>query len=127
MADIHVDSSVWIEYFRSGQEKIFDQLDQLLDEDRVVLCGFVELEIIQGIRLKERDLIEGLFKALPYIETERPDFIEAGEKLNKLRKKGITIPASDCLIATICLRRELFLFDRDKHFDHFTELKRFIS
>ncbi len=58
MADIHVDSSVWIEYFRSGQEKIFDQLDQLLDEDRVVLCGFVELEIIQGIRLKERDLIE---------------------------------------------------------------------
>ncbi len=66
MADILVDSSVWIEYFRSGQGKIFDQLDQLLDEDRVVLCGFVELEIIQGIRLKERDLIEGLFKALPY-------------------------------------------------------------
>jgi predicted nucleic acid-binding protein len=65
-----------------------------------------------------------LFSALPYIETNRDDFLYAGELLRSLREKGITIPATDGIIAAQCLRRNIFLMSTDKHFDYFKNLKR---
>ncbi len=43
MNNFLIDSSVWIEYFRAGKEDVFDHVDTLLDQDRIVLCGIVEL------------------------------------------------------------------------------------
>ncbi len=119
-----IDSCVWIEYFRSGKGKVFDDIDLLIDNDSIILCGIVELEIYQGLRKKERKTISDLFSLVSYVDTERNDFIQAGESMAELRKKGITIPSTDCLIATICERRNLSLLSIDKHFDHFKKLKR---
>ena len=119
-----IDSSVWIEYFRAGEGKIFNIVDFLLDSGQAVLCGVVEMEIIAGIKKSERAMIKDLFNALHYIETNREDFIAAGERLNNLRKKGITIPATDSLIATLALDRKISVLTIDKHFNHFKELKR---
>lgn len=127
MDKVLIDSSVWIQYFRNGQGDIFDNVDILLDKDCIVLCGMVELEIIQGIRYKERNTIYRLFEALPYVDTERTDFLKAGEILNKLRHKGVTIPSSDCIIASLCLRRDLSLFHLDKHFNHIPRLRHFLK
>ena len=119
-----IDSSVWIEYFRNGKGEAFNIVDALLDSGKAVLCGIVEMEIFAGMRKNERTLIKDLFSALHYINIERKDFRDAGERLNTLRKKGITVPASDCLIAALALNRNLPLLTLDKHFDYFTELKR---
>ena len=120
-----VDSSVWIEYFRKGRGAVFDAVDALLDEDRAILCGMVELEIIQGLRPRERRLVIDLFSALPYLETERRDYVAAGERLGELRRRGITIPSSDCLIGALCLRHDLSLLTLDRHFEHLPDVKRF--
>lgn len=125
MKNVLIDSSVWINYFRRGESVIAEAVDELLDAGRVVLCGIVELEIIQGLRQHERQLVESLFQALPYIETTRQDFIEAGKRLAELRHTGITIPAADGLIATLCIRHHLMLFSLDNHFDYLPDLTRY--
>lgn len=122
-----VDSSVWIEYFRRGEGEIFDAVDGLLDEDRALLCGMVELEIVQGLRPREREVVTGLFGALPYLETERQDYVAAGERLGELRGRGITIPGSDCLIGVLCARHDLSLLTLDSHFEHLSDVERFPS
>lgn len=54
MADVMVDSSAWIEFFRHGEGAVGDCVSRLLDEDRIALCGMVELELLQGARPRER-------------------------------------------------------------------------
>lgn len=125
MSKVLIDSSVWINYFRPGKSIVAAAVNILLDEDRVALCGMVELEILQGLRGKEHDLVRDLFKALHYIETYREDFILAGTTLNQLRQKGITIPASDCLIAAQCLRLHYSLYTLDNDFKQIHSLKQF--
>ncbi len=124
MADVMVDSSAWIEYFRQTEGPVGDRVLRLLDEDRIVLCGMVELELLQGVRPKERRILADVLQALSYVETERRDFVAAGERLAELRRAGLTIPASDGLIATLCVRYRLRLLAIDAHFDHLPELQR---
>jgi len=125
MPDVMIDSSVWIEYFRHGEGSISDNVDSLIDQDRVVICGIVEMEIIQGMKPKERTRIISLFDALHYVDASRNDYKLAGELLGKLRTKGITIPSTDSLIATISIRNNLELFSTDKHFDVVDGLKKY--
>jgi predicted nucleic acid-binding protein len=120
-----IDSSAWIEYLRLGRGAASDAVDGLLQEDRALLCGMVELEIFQGLRARERDRVSELFSALPYLETERIDYVNAGERLGDLRRRGVTIPGADCLIGVLCLRQDLPLLTLDAHFDHLPDVKRF--
>lgn len=129
-ANVLADTNVWIAYFRgeraTAQERpVAEVLDQLIVADRVVLCGVVEMELYQGVRENERDLLEAQFVALTFVDTEREDFRRAGEVLRTLRRQGITIPSSDALIATLCLRHDLILLENDSHFAHIEGLARF--
>lgn len=120
-----IDSSAWIEYLRLGWGSVSEAVDGLLQEDRVLLCGMVELEIFQGLRPRERERVSGLFPALPYLETERRDYVAAGKRLGELRQRGVTIPGADSLIGELCLRHDVPLLTLDKHFDHLPDVKRF--
>jgi len=124
MADVMVDSSAWVAYFRPGSESLSDLIIQLLDQERIAICGMVELELLQGARPDERKELRSLFQALSFIETQRSDFIAAGDRLAALRRKGITIPAADGLIATLCAKHRLKLLAIDKHFDYLPEIAR---
>jgi len=119
-----IDTSVWIEYFRSGSGKIYDTVDILLDVDRVILCGIVEMEILQGLRPKERSTLKELFSAIDYADIIREDYVNAGNILNLLRIKGITIPSSDAIIAALCIRVNCELLTLDKHFDYIEKIKK---
>ncbi|MDY7094692.1 MAG: PIN domain-containing protein [Acidobacteriota bacterium] len=119
-----IDTSVWIEFFRRSEGALGDTVLQLLDEDRIVLCGMVELELLQGARPREQRMLEDLLGALGYVETDRQDYSDAGQQLARLRRKGITVPASDGLIATLCLRHRCQLLTLDAHFDYFPAVQR---
>jgi len=118
-----VDTSVWIEFFRQTRGRPGDILSTLLSEDRVVLCGVVEMEIVQGLRDKELRDVQAALRLLPYVETTRDDFVEAGNLWRALRQKGKTIPATDTLIAQLCLKRNLWLLTLDAHFNGIERLK----
>jgi len=121
---VMVDSSAWIEYLRRGEGPVPDAVDLLLEEDRALLCGVVEAEILQGVRSGERGEIADLFAALPYLDTERRDFVRAGERLGELRRDGVTIPLTDALIGALCARHGVALLTLDRHFDHMPEVER---
>jgi len=124
MANVLVDTSVWVDFFRKGESSAAGSLDRLLEEKQVVLCGTVELELLQGAKPGERPMLQDLLAALAYVETERADFQTAGELLNGLRAKGFQVPATDGLIAALCLRHRFTILTLDKHFDHFHNLKK---
>ena len=48
-----IDSSVWIEYFRKGEGKIFDIIDVLLDSNRAAFCVLVFINKIPKIKITQ--------------------------------------------------------------------------
>jgi len=54
---IVIDSSVWIEFFRTKTTAVGDSVEMLLDLDEAALCGVVEMEILHGLRPHERKKI----------------------------------------------------------------------
>jgi predicted nucleic acid-binding protein len=124
MPNVLVDTSVWVDFFRHGESPASRELDHLLEEGQAVLCGIVELELLQGLRASDKPFLTELISGLPYIETIREDFQKSGEILGALRAKGFQIPATDGLIATLCLRHDLSLLTLDRHFNNFHGLKK---
>lgn len=113
-----VDTSVWVNFFR-GDRSTVKELEYLMDSGRVVICGLVKQEVLQGSR--DRKALEKLEKemAIWRYEAERPpDFVQAAKIFARLRWRGITIPPSDCLIAAVALRAGLQLYADDDHFQH---------
>jgi predicted nucleic acid-binding protein len=117
MADVLADTSAWIAALRGADRATKETVDRLLDEDRLVFCGVVEMELLHGIRPAERRRLLPLFAALPYVEADRADWQAAGELLGDLRAKGVTIPATDALVAALCRRHGFRLLSLDRHFD----------
>jgi predicted nucleic acid-binding protein len=59
-------------------------------------------------------------------EGETPeDFMEAARIFSELRWKGITIPPSDCLIASVAKRLKLAFYAHDPDFDLIPHLVRY--
>lgn len=125
MSEVMVDSSAWIEFFRSGMGPASDAIASLLSEGRAAICGVVEMELLHGVRSEERANLAELLEALPYAELEREDFAAAGELLGSLRRAGRLIPATDALIGACCVRHGMALLTLDRHFDVIPNLERF--
>ena len=113
---ILVDTSAWIDYF-AGTERIMRVLDRPMDERRIVLCGTITQELLQGARDDkmfvriERDMSMWTYEA------ETPaDFVEAAHQYARLRWKGVTVAPPDCLIAALAKRCGLRLCATDPDF-----------
>jgi predicted nucleic acid-binding protein len=111
-----IDASAWIDYLRSGQSEAAAALEQLLAENRAALCGLALAEVRQGLWPDEESEVLELFDVLPWLETTRADYQRAGEILTQLRRRGVTIPTMDRLVAAHCLEREIPLLENDRHF-----------
>ncbi|MCZ7586470.1 MAG: PIN domain-containing protein [Deltaproteobacteria bacterium] len=127
MGDVLVDTSAWITALRGTDPAVRQCVDRLLENDRILFCGVVAMELLRGMRPPERRELLPLFEALSFVELDRADWRSAGELLNTLRSEGREIPATDALIAALCLRHGAALFSLDKHFDRIPELKRFAA
>ena len=124
-AKVLVDTSVWVDFFR-GQDEATKALNLLVKSGRVVVCGQIRQEVLQGSR--DQSAFAKLEKQMAIwdSEAEEPaDFMEAARIFARLRWKGITVPPTDCLIAAVAIRRRLLLYARDADFDSIRELQRF--
>lgn len=112
-----VDTSVWIEFFRGKKNIIKKRLEKLLDENQAVVSGIILAELLTGIsNEKDQRFLEECFLGLPYLETTREMFTAAGKMGAALRKKGITLPISDLLIAALARTHALTVLTLDNHF-----------
>ena len=120
MRPVIIDTSAWIEFFNIPESEIGDSVAKLIETDNAILMGVVLAELLCGTRKKDSTKLGDLFEVLPYAHTGPEDWVQTGTTLNHLRKKGITVPLTDALIATVAKRSNYSILTLDKHFTHFS-------
>ncbi len=119
MADVLIDTSAWISFFRPGKDPVSEQVEQLVRDDRAVMTGPVLAELLQGTRTDaEARQLDRVLSILPFVEVVKADWEEAGNSLRRLRTDGVTLPLTDALIAAVARRRDLAVLTLDTHFQH---------
>jgi len=123
-SNVLVDTSVWIEYFNQPDSSSGESLEQLLKEGRVAGAGIVLTELLQGAKIEEEfnDILESI-TAIPILETRFSTWIKAGRISYSLRRKGITIPVTDIIIASLAIENNCSIFTLDPHFDKIPGIK----
>ncbi|PWB78756.1 MAG: hypothetical protein C3F08_08155 [Candidatus Methylomirabilota bacterium] len=87
------DTSLWIEYFKGGDEPARAALRKLIRTEQVVLVGVVLAELLQGCRSShEAHTIISNLTALPFLEAGFSTWKRAGELSASLQQKGVTLP-----------------------------------
>lgn len=115
-----VDTSVWLGFIR-GHPAAVSLVERLSRNERapgIAICGVVLQEVLQGSR-NERELTELRTRlSIWEYEPETPeDFATAAALYARLRWRGKTVPAPDCLLAAVALRTGRSLAAHDRHFD----------
>ena len=115
-----VDTSAWLFALRKdANPEIKSRLDTLLREDIVLITGIIKLELLGGTRTREEfSRLKSRLDALPYVSIEEPLLWDlAYEMAFDLRRKGVTIPYTDILIASAAIKEDIILLHADAHFD----------
>ncbi len=95
-----VDTSCWIEYFNRPEEAAADAVRVLIQADRAVLNGVILAELLQGARTeREASRLRYALGAVSWAETSREVYGRAGDLGFQLRRRGVTAPITDCVIA----------------------------
>ena len=86
-----------------------------------LLAGNGNLRLTTKLNDRDRDpvcrykrLVSG---ALPFVNPERRDHIDAAALRNQCRRSGVQIGTIDALLAQLCIRNKLTLLSTDKDFD----------
>ena len=110
-----VDTSVWIDYFRSGL--ISSPLDSLIDENLIVTNDVVLTELIPFLRVKRQTQVIGLLNdvtKLP-LQTDWEELIRFQTRCLRSGRNGIGIP--DLMIAQHAKQNKCLIYSLDKHFE----------
>lgn len=121
---IVVDSSVWIDFFRSADTPQVALLDSLLGRAPLAVGDLIAAEVLQGVRDdREYNWVRSTFDAFPHIHLCDYDLaLKASENYRLLRSKGATVRKTiDTLIATRCIEDRLTLLHSDQAFTPFVE------
>ena len=108
-----VDSSVWIEYFKSGG---VDKLDRLIEEDLACVNELILTELMPAATLKqETDILDGL-QALSMIPLTIDWEIVRDYQLMNLQNGINRVGIPDLIILQQVIDQKITLFSFDKHF-----------
>lgn len=119
MADVLVDTSVWVAFLRRGTTPTWrPALIDLLERDAVVLVDPILTELIYGARgQRERAAILDLGRGVRRAALDLDLWIASGDLGQAWRARGRTLSVIDCLIAATAIRDELALWSLDEDFD----------
>ena len=116
---ILVDSSAWIEFYRAGGEPLVSEaVASAISEDLAAVNGLVQVEILPYVRTPaEYRKVASDFSAMHWLELSQAVFDLATDLGRKLRRNGITVPATDLTIAACAVAHETALLHFDHHYD----------
>ena len=109
-----VDTSVWIEYFRKGNN--FERLDLLIDENLIVINDLILAELIPFLKIRKQNKIIKLLNNINklHLNIKWDEIIEYQFKCLKNGLNGIGIP--DLIIAQNALQNNCEIYTIDNHF-----------
>ena len=112
-----VDTSAWIEFFRTPVSRVGDLVAELLRETRACSLGLIAVELYRGAKgAGERESLDELFKTIESLRESEDTHRTAGLLCNRLARKGITVGTVDAMIATVALEHGCALLSLDRHF-----------
>ncbi len=113
---IIVDTSIWIEYLKNNPE-IVPGLDEGLLTGKIYMVGPVISELLQGAKTEnDYQALSRTIDGVPFIDADFADWQLAGELSFKMRKKGLTIAITDCLISAIAINHKAAVYTLDQDF-----------
>jgi hypothetical protein len=116
-AEILIDTSVWIDFFRKPESEAGEKIIKHLKRGSLSTCGVIVFEVLQGAAdSSEFSFLEENLKGLHFLDANSEAFFEAGKISYDLRKHGITLPLSDILIATLAMSNHQTIWTKDQHF-----------
>jgi hypothetical protein len=114
-----IDTSAWVFALKTKpNEAIKRRVDTLLAEGPVATTGMILLELLGGTKSEaEYERLDQRLRALELVETRESVWRSASRLSFDLRRKGLTIPPTDLLIAACAMSRGATLLHADAHFD----------
>ncbi|MBK6792111.1 MAG: type II toxin-antitoxin system VapC family toxin [Anaerolineales bacterium] len=116
MSDYLIDTNILILYLRKTAG-YYELLDTLAADDALYISAITRLEIIRGMRDREREATFDILDSLETIEINIEIADKAGELIRTWRTKGVVLEDADALIAASALEHSLALVTTNsKHF-----------
>jgi predicted nucleic acid-binding protein len=116
---ILIDTSAWIASFKKiGNDELKEFMKQTIVSGLAVTTPVVILELLQGCRsVGERDALKIKLESLDILSITLPVWEQAYELGFSLRRKGLTLPTVDLIIAALAIESETLLLHHDEHFE----------
>lgn len=118
-----VDTNVWSLALRrdiaASEPEVRRLKDALLGSEVVVTTGLILQELLQCFSgPKARAQIIDRFAALPLLQPDWHDHIDAATLRTACRQAGVQVGTIDALLAQLCIRHEITLLTTDQDFTH---------
>jgi len=109
-----VDTSIWIEYFRSGNG--YEKLDFLIDENLIVINDLILAELVPSLRIRNQQKLVKLLNNINKLEL----FIHWGQIIEfqfKCLKNGLNrIGIPDLILVQNAKQNQCEIYSLDNHF-----------
>lgn len=114
---VHVDTSVWIDFFSPRPGPAGSELRRMIESaEPIALTGIVVTEILQGLA-RDAAMIERFLAQFDLVEPAGfPTYAHAAEIYRWARSHALTLTTVDALIAALAIENGLQLFTVDKDF-----------
>ena len=118
-----MDTSCWIEYFNRPGTRTAATVEDAVRDDRATLTGVILAELSQGARTEdELSRLRTALGAVRWVASSREAYKQAGRIGFELRRRGVTVPITDCLIAAAAESIEGRILTLDTHFAEISEV-----
>jgi predicted nucleic acid-binding protein len=117
---ILVDTTVWVDFFKSAQSPGVDLLVGAIYRSEVAIGDLILVEVLQGVRPGKEETFVAKQMALAHqVSLCGPEIAPiAAANYRQLRRKGLTIRGTiDVVIATWCIENDVPLLHNDRDFD----------
>ena len=107
------DTNIFIDFWNNPTSELIE----CFERKDIVTCGVVRAELLHGA-ISDTDFknIVNLLDAFDEKIFDNDDWQLLGSNLYKLRRKGLTVPFSDAIIATLAIKYDIPVWTGDKHF-----------
>lgn len=119
-----VDTSAWIHSLRpDGDPAVAARVRIALEIGEATWCAMVRLELWNGARGdREKKVLREMEQTLTDLPTTAEVWELAVDLAQQAKMKGLTIPATDLLVAACARYHEVGLEHADSHFDQIANL-----
>jgi predicted nucleic acid-binding protein len=114
-----VDTSAWIHFLRpDGDAAVRTRVEGVLRAGTARLCPLVRLELWNGAGgARERKVLRELERSIPELDITAEVWGEARDLARRCRAAGVSVPATDLLIAACAFHHGVRIEHEDADFD----------